>query len=730
MSTGSASTSPSTPSGPWPQRPSKRSVSCCSCHDPVAPDPHRRSINPTDLPALLLQQKLRNGTFIDPQTGERSRRQFTLRGAFRDRTNTGDGDTSSSRLIPFFSRESLSGRFDALTHNSRAGVMRAWDWLKSPAGRGVLKCTLAYSLGSLFTLWEPLSDFLGKPDGKHVVATITVYFHPARTAGSMVEGTLIAIVAVCYAEIVSVASMATSVFFGSTLHMAAVAYTLVLLVFVAGGFGFLGWVKQRLNNPLVNVGSTLASLSMISVLTKENAVQDHIFSNQKIVQVLKMLICGIIITVAVNLLLWRTSARSQLRESMTKASSSLGDMLGMISHGFLSGAEEEMHTPDFAKAEKAYDGAYAKMSKALREAKFEHYFVGDEKIYQLDKAVYKSMENLAQSIRGLRSAANTQFQLLKEPPSGTRSGSVSPSQPSSPSLHRSYSASLRNHLPTLSAIDEHSDESDQDQSARGRSPNSAPTFRSPSDIFELFIALLGPSIKSLAFTLSELLRDPPFGEAPNFDITINDTFRQSLLDALSLFNDNRAKALEELYKSIELGRPRSDKIKADFEEVAAACGHFSFSLQSFGEEMSKYLDVLDDLKYASEHKKRSWQFLALWKQIHHRQIQAPLLPFEVEREPTVRAIRKSQMPRGIPDQMVRRRDTFSWEAQPGGSDIVKRISTKMLTFLRFLAKDDSKSSPEGTVDWWLTCPYSPFRHQSRLWRHALGDARLHSPDEA
>lgn len=580
---------------------------------------------------------------------------------------------------------------DALAHNSKAAARRSWEWFWSPNGRGVLKCTLAYSLGSLFTLWEPLSDFLGKPDGKHVVATITVYFHPARTAGSMIEGTLIATVAVIYAEIISIASMATSVFFGSTLHMVAVAYTLVLLVFVGGAFGFLGWVKQRLNNPLVNVGSTLASLSMISVLTKENAVQDHVFSNLKIVQVLKMLVCGVIITIAVNLLLWRTSARTELRLSMTKASQSLGDMLGMISHGFLSGAEEEMLTPEFTKAEKAYDAAYSKMSKNLREAKFEHYFVGDEKIYQLDKAVYKSMENLAQSIRGLRSAANTQFVLLKEPASEPASGTVSPGQPNSPSLYRTLSANARNHQPTLSAIDEDSGESDgEGQVFRERRPSSAPTFRSPSDIFELFIALLGPSVKSLAFTLSEVLREPPFGEAPNYDITVNDTFRQSLLDALALFNENRAKALEELYKNIEFGRPRSEKIKADFEEVAAACGHFSFSLQSFGEEMSKYLDVLDDLKYASEHKKRSWQFLALWKQIHHRQIQAPLLPFEVEREPVVRAIRKSQMPRGIPDQMVRRRDTFSWEAEPKASDIAKRISTKALKFLRFLARDDSK----------------------------------------
>ncbi|ROW10072.1 hypothetical protein VPNG_06482 [Cytospora leucostoma] len=658
-----SSGSPSQPSGAWsPLRPSKRS-------------------------------KLRNGTFIDPQTGQRSRRQITLQEALRDRrhshsgSGTSDGDSEIS-IHPFFSRKHLTERMEALGHNTKAVTVNSWEWLRSPNGKGVLKCVLAYSLGSLFTLWEPLSNYLGRPDGKHVVATITVYFHPARTAGSMIEGTLIAIVAVVYAELVSIGSMATSVLFGSTLHSVALAYILVLLVFVGGAFGFLGWVKQRMNNPLVNVASTLASLSMISVLTKENAVQDHVFSNQKIVQVLKMLVCGIIITIAVNLTLWRSSAREQLREAMTKSSSSLGDMLTMITHGFLSGSEEDMATPEFIKASNGYRSAYDKMTKNLREAKFEHYFVGDEKIYQLDKAVYKSLENLAQSIGGLRSSANTQFTLLKEPPSEPPSGSVSPAQ-LSPSIHRSFSphASFKSRVPTLSAINEGSDESADEYSVNG-SLASAATFRSPADIFNLFIALLGPSTKSLAFTLSGILRDPPFGEAPNYDITIDDQDRRSLLDALALFNEARAKALEELYKSIENGRLKTDKIKADFEEVAAACGHFSFSLQSFGEEMSKYLDVLDDLKYATEHRHRSWQFLAVWKELHHRQARAPLLPFESEREPVVRPIRRSQLPRGVPDQMIRRRDTFSWDAEPSASDIVRMWSQKFLKFLRFMARDD------------------------------------------
>ena len=80
------------------------------------------------------------------------------------------------------------------------------------------------------------------------------------------------------------------------------------------------------------------------------------------------------------LTLWRTSARAQLRDGMTKASSSLGEMLTMITHGFLSGSEEECSTPEFAKASAGYNAAYSKMSKNLREAKFEHYFVGDDEV--------------------------------------------------------------------------------------------------------------------------------------------------------------------------------------------------------------------------------------------------------------------------------------------------------------------------------------------------------------
>ncbi len=78
------------------------------------------------------------------------------------------------------------------------------------------------------------------------------------------------------------------------------------------------------------------------MVTKETAVLANVFSNQKIVQIFKMLIMGVASTTAVNLLVWRVSAVALLRESMKKASTSLGDMLAMITSSFLSGSEEDL----------------------------------------------------------------------------------------------------------------------------------------------------------------------------------------------------------------------------------------------------------------------------------------------------------------------------------------------------------------------------------------------------
>ncbi|CAK7211750.1 hypothetical protein SBRCBS47491_001221 [Sporothrix bragantina] len=816
------------------------------------------------------RSKMRNGTFIIPSTGERSRRQFTLRNGRTPSSSSPsarpDNMTSSSSSLDdnendpsFFSAPGFITRFESAGRATKDGIYRFRHWMDSPKGRGVIKCTVAYTIASLWTFWPPLSDLLGHLDGKHLVATITVYFHPARTAGSMIEATAIGVVAIAYAEIISILSMATSVLFGSVFGWVTFAYMVVLVFFIGFAFGFIGWVKQRLNNPSVNVGCTLASLAIITVVTKENATYSSVFSNVKVAQVLKTLVFGISTTSMVSLLLWRVSARALLRESFTQASTSLGDMLAMITHGFLSGAEDELTvSAEYRTAASNWTTAHAQMTKNLKEAKYEHFSVGHASLYQFEKLVYKSMETLALSIGGLRSAANTQFELLREsaamaattaaggdrpgniavptpgmptssatvgslPPNfldqfftSPRSSSFSPSTSPSPAvpaagasssspssrplLSRASSSFQRSgRLAVLSAIDEASDESSEDrpdaplisqytdddtgglmntplvprpvtnhlplvdvadQTSSRRSSqsrrDSSTALRTPSEIFELFIGMLGPSMKSLAFTLATILRDSPFGGPPSYEIHINDHYRQSLTDALSLFNTARADALEELYKTIELGRPRSEKIKADFEEVAAACGHFSFSLQAFGEEMAKYLDVLDDLKLIRDHNRRSWRWLLFWKAPQSRY--PSVLPFDAA-EPdrvgdvdgmydslannmdgingvngvygtaatgdrnNVRPIRKSQMPRGIPDEMVKQRDTFSWQAAPQSNKFVRKLAQHLLHFFRVLMRDDIRFGIKvgiGAMLWAMMAFVSQTRDMYMHWRGEWG----------
>lgn len=63
-----------------------------------------------------------------------------------------------------------------------------------------------------------------------------------------------------------------------------------------------------------------------------------------------------------------------------------------------------------------------------------------------------------------------------------------------------------------------------------------------------------------------------------------------------------------MYKCKELSVAHSENIAADFEEVAACCGHFSSSLEDFAEHSLAYLDILDEIDEAS-HRRRSWKWV-------------------------------------------------------------------------------------------------------------------------
>jgi hypothetical protein len=314
----------------------------------------------------------------------------------------------------------------------------------------------------------------------------------------MAEATGLALIAFAYAAFVSFASMAVSVFFG-THHLLAVGHGIVLILFIGGGLGFVAWLKQKLGNPLVNVACSLTSLAIITVLTKEGAVQAAAFSYDKVFQVLKMVIMGIIITTVVSMLVKPKSARKELRQDLVKITDLLEDYLAMITSAFLTGSDEDIKAQTGTFASK-YRSSFNSLVKNLREAKFELYILGAEEEYKIEARLVKCIERLAQSLTGLRSAATTQFDLIAK--SGQANGTPlsrwnSISSPlASPDTIR---ASER--FESLEAITEEPEDATDPSSAeastdRLRSSSISATANEPNDIFGMFIGQLGPSMVS------------------------------------------------------------------------------------------------------------------------------------------------------------------------------------------------------------------------------------------
>ena len=504
-----------------------------------------------------------------------------------------------------------------------------WDFIRSDTGKGVLKCSLAYLLGSMATFVPFLSALFGRQDSKHLVATITVYFHPARSLGSMFDALILAFSAFLYTAFVSITSMGISVLFGDALHLISLGHAIVLVVFIGGGLGFVGWFKLRMNDPLVNIACSLTSLSLITVLTKEGAVQAGDFSFAKIWQILRMIIAGVIAVMLVSLFIFPISARERLKEDMVEVTDALADMLGLVTNSFISGDELELQDDTFKKAAARHGKAFSSLAQNLKEAKYEHYFFGTEKEYRIEAKLVHCIQRLTQSIGGLRSAAIMQFAILKQPPPMIRSGpdrnfssfGSMVTSSSGPMALQTRSTSVDAGGQILPSIAETPEEELREEDVVQGSQHSRPgKYRSPSEIFELFISNLGPSMRSLAYTLKEILDELPFDLDAQFAITTNPRFRISLDRALELYRDARDSALQAVYDKKDMDRNRPIEVEADWEEAAASCGHFSITLIEVADQMKEYLAMLDDLQLEIEEMPagRTWSWFKFWQITRNR----------------------------------------------------------------------------------------------------------------
>lgn len=453
----------------------------------------------------LTSIQLRQATFVLPRTGQRVKGLVNLHNPAITGAAANEDSANDERrgLLTGEIETHHDGIVQRISARARGFASRSKQFVASEQGIGILKFSLAYLLGSCATFIPAVSNFLGQNDGKHMVATVTVYFHPARSQGSMFRALICALLAFCYSAFLSVSSMLFESLFQDVLMAPALGHALVLIVFCGGGLGFVGWTKQRLGDPLVNVACSLASLSTITVLTKEGAVQSGDLSLRKISQVLKMVIMGVVAATMVSFLIFPISARKKLRASLVTSADTLAVMLAMITESFLSGSEDVLKSEEFLEAEAKHRKAYSQLDNLVREAKLEHFVAGTEKEYRLEKHLVRWVQDITHNLGGLRSAASLQFSLIRET-IARESGSSSENSHPQGSLRFDYFASLERSwsYPDGSILEPIEERSEEDYSPSGtlNSPSSKKDDSNernpllPADVFTIFISHLGPAM--------------------------------------------------------------------------------------------------------------------------------------------------------------------------------------------------------------------------------------------
>ncbi|WVQ80167.1 hypothetical protein IAT38_002272 [Cryptococcus sp. DSM 104549] len=269
-------------------------------------------------------------------------------------------------------------------------------WPPPLAAVNIFKCSLAYLVASLFTFVPALAALLstqtevdahGRVSAKpaysaHMVATIVVYFNPAKSLGNMLLSTRYCFVLAVIASVISMSATLTIRLFDhySPSHgdkwdwISESGDWVVCILWIGGTMGALAWSKLWVGNPSFNSGCSMAAMILYTVVIKEGSLP-------KLVEILLIVLTGVCITNFICFTVFPVSATSKLQLSISKSLNSFSTLLDLLTSTFL--------------LEKKRYGR-------IRGRKLELY-----------DAAIGSLGRLAQHLSGLRSSTRLQESLIR-----------------------------------------------------------------------------------------------------------------------------------------------------------------------------------------------------------------------------------------------------------------------------------------------------------------------------
>lgn len=450
------------------------------------------------------------------------------------------------------------------------------QFLNSVEAQQIAKCSLAYFLASL-VVYTPLRNCYGVGENKHMAATVAVYFHPARTVGSMLESMFFVCLSLAYSGFMAFSSMLVSRLF-SQLDLRVVGYAIDLFVFCAFGLGTIAYVKQRVNKPTFNTACTVAAIFLITILVKEGSVQAGVIQFSRVLLTFKLVCTGVLISAVVCMLFWPQSAVVAVKKQLNKSMDLNSELLILLTEKFMN--LQSLDTSEYSALKAKCTDCFKSLHKQMADARYELYVQGKETELEILEELAQSSYTMLQLLNGLGSSVFTQWSLIES----------------------DYEQPVN--VNDIYALD---------YSGMAATDQTTPSIA----LLREFIKTLGPPMQDYYNTIKLILAEIPF-EDINLTVSLQPRYMTSVVAATEKYSIAREKALEELYQSDIFTRERDFQSVANEEGAAASCGNFSYLLEEFGNELIQFMRIVDRYDSVTVLAPRSYRWLKFWQRPRQR----------------------------------------------------------------------------------------------------------------
>ncbi|VEU20077.1 DEKNAAC100533 [Brettanomyces naardenensis] len=439
----------------------------------------------------------------------------------------------------------------------------------------VIKASIAYMVASLAVYSPFISGALGNSDSKHLVCTVVVYFHASRTKGSMIQSIIFVALALGFGFFVSIGLMQLSSILLSESDPSNIG-SFSILALCSASLGFVSFTKHKVSKDTFNTACSLCAIVIVSCVIKEGSLGGSQVPWGKIWSTFLIVLTGCFVSVAICYTLWPTDGTERLRKSLNTATDSLSLLFLRITTRFLS--DEGSESTETDRLLRQLRSNMLELSKNLEESRYEYLLKGQTERYELLDQLAACTHRMVSNISGLNRSVEFKSVLL-EKREDDEDDEVSDQ--------------------VYSIVSEDTGIADNTSSSESSSSDdSGPVALVPRELFDLFVYHQGPSMKSYTHTMRQILEQVPFEEKSSQISPNLVQFQSSLQLATELFQQNEAKSLERVYQQEIFTKETDFEDKLDQEQVAASSANFAFSMIQFGNELSKYLEILrkiDDL---------------------------------------------------------------------------------------------------------------------------------------